>query len=224
MLGQPMRVRVSQSLTVDLAPFTKDQAQQLIAGDGGIQLHSVTRYMSTRQAFTAEDEASWYDTIRQRKDGITWGIWVMEGDERRLIGNSSFINIKEFPIRQATTASSIIDKSYWGRGIASAIHRARTWYGFSQLDLDRIDSEVVQANIGSRRALEKSGYYVTHTERNRHFADSKLHHIDTLECLSPREDKWSRWWGEDTPSTEATAARIVTSKALQWAEQNVTLL
>jgi hypothetical protein len=70
-----MRVKVGSSLTIELAPFTKDEAQSFIK-DGGMQLHSVTRYMGVRQAFTAEDEEYWYDQIRKRTDGYTWGIWL----------------------------------------------------------------------------------------------------------------------------------------------------
>lgn len=223
MLGQPMRVKVSQSLTVDLAPFTKDDVQSLIK-DGGIQLHSVTRYTNTRQAFTIEDEQDWYDSVRSRKNGINWGIWITEKDEPRLIGSSSLHGIEEFPFRQATTGSSIVDKAYWGKGIASAIHKARTWYAFTQLDFAKLNSEVVQANIGSRKALEKSGYFHSHVLRNAHFVDGEYHHLDVIECLNPEESRWLRWWGRDEPSPEAVAARAVTRDALRWAEENVKLL
>lgn len=218
-----MRVKVSPSLSVDLAPFTKDEAQLLIE-NGGIQLHSITRYMSVRQAFTSEDEHAWYEHVRTRKDGYTWGIWVIEGEKRRLIGNTTLFNLKEFPARTATSGSVIVDKAYWGKGIASALHKARTWYSFAQLDLDRIDSEVVQANIGSRKALEKSGYFLHSLRRNAHFADGRLHHMDVLECLNPREDKWLRWWGDDVPTPAAIAARKTTNDGLKWSEKNVELL
>ena len=223
MLGQPMRVKVGSSLTIELAPFTKDEAQSFIK-DGGMQLHSVTRYMGVRQAFTAEDEEDWYGQIRNRTNGYTWGIWHVDGANRKLIGNTALTNLKEFPFRQATSGSAITDQTYWGKGIASAIHKARTWYSFNQLDLSRIKSEVLLPNIGSKKALEKSGYYVYQLERNAHFADGKYIHHEVLECLNPREDKWLRWWGDDKPSPEATAARKLTIAALNWADENVTLL
>ena len=98
MLGQPMRVKVGSSLTIELAPFAKDEVQSFIK-DGGMQLHSVTRYMSVRQAFTAEDEEYWYDQISKRTNGYTWGIWHVDGVNRKLIGNTALINLKEFPFR-----------------------------------------------------------------------------------------------------------------------------
>lgn len=225
MLGQPMQVRVNGSLTVKLAPFSKDDAQQLITnGNGGMQLHSVTRYMSSRRAFTAEDERDWYDRIAADSKKWHWGIWITEGDESKLIGGSTLFDLEEFPFRQATSGSAIIDKAYWGKGIMSANHKARTWYAFNQLGMVRVKSAVLLPNIGSRKALERSGYFHHSIERNVQFTDGAYLHQENLECLNPHERFWSLWWGDDKPSKEAILARKVTQEALEWADANVTLL
>ena len=117
----------------------------------------------------------------------------------------------------------ISDPAYWGRGIASAIHKARTWYAFQHMGLHRIMSAVLQGNVGSRKALSRSGYELVYVERNEQFVDGKLCHLDCLECLNPLEPFWSQWWHGERPPKKLVEARRCTLDALEWAEKNVTL-
>lgn len=125
--------------------------------------------------------------------------------------------------KQAISEVMIFNRAYWNKGIASFIHKARTWFAFKELGLMRIKSAVIQANPASRRALAKVGYLYVYTERNTSFTSGSLHHQDNLECLNPLEPFWSSWWGQDTPTTEAVKARTLTQEDLEWAEENVVL-
>lgn len=223
MLGQPMQVRVNDKLIVKLAPFSREEAR-LFVKDGGLGLHSVSRYAMQRQALTVEDEEEWYGKVRKDKSSYIWGIWDYSSKEPRLIGNSSLTHLEEFPLRQMVTGSMIFDQKYWGRGIATATHKARTWYAFNQLNLTRLKSAVIEVNIGSEKALSRSGYFFHSLERNVNFVDGKFHHQRNLECLNPSDIEWQSWWGDDEPSPEAIKAREVTKESLAWADANVTLL
>ncbi len=224
MFGRPMSVRVNDSLTVKLAPFAREDVNYFIK-DGGLQLHSVTRYIgSIHTALTQQDEEEWFDNHRTQKDSLTWGIWVNEAGVERLIGSSGLNNLEEFPMRQMTSGSMIVNKDYWGKGIATAAHKARTWYAFKQYGLTRIKSAVALPNIGSKIALSRSGYFTHSIERNTGFVDGKYVHQENLECLNPDEREWLRWWGDDDPTEVARAARPVTIEVLAWADANVTLL
>lgn len=223
MLGQPMQVKVNDSTIIKLGPFNKDEAQMLIK-DGGAGLHSVSRYTATNRALTFEDEEEWYEKTRTREDAWTWGIWDTNSKQPKLIGTSSLFALEEYPVRQATSGAMIVNKEYWGKGIASAIHKARTWYAFNQLNLIRIKSDVLLPNIGSRRALEKGGYFRHSIERNSVFVDGKMVHMEKLECLNPSKLAWSIWWHGDEPTPEAVQAREVTIATLKWADENVKLL
>ena len=134
------------------------------------------------------------------------------------------MNITKKHVHTATSGIIIVDKNYWGKGVASASHHARTWYAFENLGLHCIKSAVVQGNIASLRALQRCGYTHLYTQRNDVFINGKLHHTDHLECLNPIDWAWNQWWGSDQPSPEHIAARQRSLAALEWARERVVLL
>lgn len=218
--GPIMRFKVEE-LSIELAPFAKGEMGEFISP--GMNQLSVTRYMGHRTAHTLEDEEDWYQTVRQDKTKLVWGIWLIDGEKRQLIGSSSVFNITTDHIRQATSGSMIFRQEYWGKGIASAAHKARTWYAFHELGLHRIMSAVLHANGGSLKALQRSGYNLVSVERNTVFTGGQLHHQNNLECLNPFEPFWSQWWHGDRPTKRALAARRSTIDAMTWAKEHVEL-
>jgi RimJ/RimL family protein N-acetyltransferase len=227
--GPIMHLQVPQksgedALEIELAPLCKEVMGAFIA-DGGMQNYPVVRFLTRRVAPVLEDELEWFEKVRTDKASVYWGIWVRSGDTRTLIGGTALESIEygTSGINQATSGVLILNKADWGQGISSQIHKARTWFAFSELGIARIKSAVIQGNTASLRALEKSGYTLVYVERNSCFTDGALRHQDNLECLNPLEPFWSTWWGEDTPSEVAHAARARSSDALEWAKEHVTL-
>lgn len=226
--GPIMRFTVGE-LQIELAPMTKEAMPEFVnlGHGGGLQRRSITRYMGMDSAPTAEDEADWFEKTRVAKDSLIWGIWIVDGESRTLIGNSALVDIDKDGhsglIRQATSGSLIFRPEFWGKGTASVAHKARTWYAFNELGLHRIKSAVIKQNIGSRTALERSGYTFVYTERNEQYAQGELQHMDCLECLNPLELFWSQWWHGDRPSKTSLAARRLTREVMDWADKNVEL-
>jgi len=220
-------------LRIELAPLTKESVSEFVSlkHGGGLQQRSVSQYLGLPSAPVAEDEQEWFEKVRTNKHSLVWGIWLLEGEgkgqTRTLIGNSALTGIDSEGhtrlIRQATSGSLIFRKEYWGKGIASAAHKARTWYAFNHLGLHRIKSAVIQANGGSRKALERSGYTFVYTERNEQYGDGQFHHLDCLECLNPLDLFWNQWWHVDRPTKAARQARLLTREELAWAEEHVEL-
>ena len=222
MLGPIMNIKVSSNLNIKLAPFSKEDVRAFIE-DGGMQKRSVTRYINLNFAPSLETEQEWYDKTVKDPTSLVWGIWDNSSDKPKLIGNTALTKLEEFPVRRMTSGSVIFNTNYWGRGIATAIHKARTWYGFKEMNLAQIKSAVATGNIASKKALEKSGYFYHSTDRNEHFTNGSLRHLENLECLNPSKIAWDNWWGDDEPTSSALAAKVITEEALQWAEDNVTL-
>ncbi|HEU5121891.1 MAG TPA: GNAT family protein [Candidatus Saccharimonadales bacterium] len=226
--GPTMRLKVPQkdgsSLTVELAPLTRDVLERFVT-NGGMQSYPVIRYLSRQTSPVLEDEIDWFDKARADEYSVIWGVWLVEANKRLLIGSSGLTHIEVGPtgIKQATSGVMIFDRAYWGKGITSYIHRARTWFAFTQLGLTRIKSAVIQANPASLRTLEKVGYTFVYVERNTNFTDGVLRHQDNLECLNPLEPFWSNWWGSDTPTAESQVARKLTEAALSWADTELIL-
>ena len=216
----PIMQMTVDGLQIELAPLGKAVMEQFV--QPGMQQHGVIKFLS-QNANVVEDEEEWYEKVRKNPDGIVWGIWVVDGDERVVIGTTALHDITRGHTKQATSGSMIFRKEYWGRGIASRIHMARTWYAFQEIGLDRIMSAVIHGNVASRKALEKSGYDLVYVERNTSFSEGVLRHQDNLECLNPGELFWARWWHGDRPTKRMTDARKRTQAAMQWASENVTL-
>lgn len=226
--GPIMRLDVPQkdgaSLQIELAPITKDALDEFVT-DGGMQSYPVIRYLSRQTSPVLEDEYEWFEKTRTDTTSVIWGIWVRSEGTRQLIGNTGLSSIEYGPtgLKQATSGVLIFNQAYWRKGIASHIHKARTWFAFTELGITRIKSAVIHGNQASRKALEKSGYTLVYVERNTNVTDGVLRHQDALECLNPLEPFWSNWWGEDTPGSAVVAARKNTLQALSWAKANVTL-
>lgn len=218
--GPIMKVKVGE-LTIELAPIDKESMRHFVAG---MAQAKVTRYLSRRTAPTLEQEYDWRDKMSNDPSRLNWGIWIAEESERILIGDTTLMHIEHKHIHQATSGSVIFREEYWGRGIASSIHKARTWYAFQHMGLHRVKSAVIQGNVGSRKALEKSGYRLTHVERNEQYVDGELRHLDNLAVLNPLPVFWEQWWHGDEPDAEALDARLVTEEVMKWAKDNVELL
>ena len=219
--GPIMRMKVSE-LDIELAPIAKEDLGMLIAP--GMQQASATRYLTVLGAPVIEDEEEWYNKVQKDNASLVWGIWDVSEGRRLLIGTTALESIEKEYTLQATSGSLIANKAYWSKGIASTIHKARTWYAFHELGLTRIKSAVIHGNVASRKALEKSGYTLVYIERNTVFADGRLRHQDNLECLNPEELAWKLWWGTDAPTATSLAAREKTIEAMKWAEEAVGLL
>lgn len=219
--GPVMRVHVGEFL-IELAPLKREDMSDFVLY--GLQLRSVTQYLSLRVAPTLEDEYEWFEKTRTDRTSLIWGIFDITDNKRVVIGTTGVSDIQYHPIAQATSGVVIFRKEYWGKGIATAIHKTRTWYLFEQHGIERIKSAYLGDNIGSWKALEASGYSYVYTERNDKFVSGKMLHKICLECLNPSSYAWRRWWGDDRPTKKAIEARKRAIEALSWAEQNVTLL
>lgn len=225
--GPIMKLQTSSGLPIELAPFEREDVKQMV---NGLQQDSVLRYMGmSMMAQTEGTELEWYDGAVKRTNEVMWGIWVIDGSAKKLIGSTAIKAIgphvpSQPNITQGTTGVMIVDRTYWGKGIASAIHKARTYFAFEQMAIIRLKSAVAQENQGSRAALNRSGYFYVYTERNYQFVDGHYVHEDNLECLNPNDWAWRLWWGDDRPTRKAVEAREVTRQALDWAKQNVQLL
>lgn len=217
--GPIMRFAVGE-YSIELAPLTREDMQQFIK-NGGMQNYEVTRYLGRALAPVLEDEYDWFEKTRNDPSTICWGIYVLQGEGRTLIGNTSLNSINRDVQAYATSGCLIFNNSYWGKKIASYCHRARTWYGFAQLGLVQIRSGAYDPNIGSRKALESVGYVEAFHERNAAFIDGTYIGMTSYNVISPLEEHWQLWWHGDSVPPEYLAARKKTAAALDWAEANI---
>jgi len=100
-------------------------------------------------------------------------------------GNSKHIgNIKLGPIHPhylcADVSYFIGDKNYWGKGIATEAIKLVVDFAFDKLKLHRVQAGVFEHNIGSVKALEKSGFICEGRLRNQLRVNTKSQWQDHL--------------------------------------------
>lgn len=112
--GPMMKLTTDRGLSVELAPFARDNLAVFVEG---FARGTVTQYLSAHRAQTIETEQSWYDEMIKNKTSLNWGIWVIDGDKRQLIGNTALTEITKDHVHYATSGIVIADKNIGVRGL-----------------------------------------------------------------------------------------------------------
>ena len=111
------------------------------------------------QAYIAERQQDY-----ARRDAIRWGITLKDADT--LIGSCGFHHFDEGYHRAET--GYILNRAYWGQGIMGEALSAILTYGFSAMDLHRIEAIIDIANERSKGVLLKLGFQYEGNLRQRY--------------------------------------------------------
>src|SRR3989344_1756290 len=157
MYGVTMKVE-HNGLAVVLRALRKEDVPILVEHFSSMKVHMYTNGVFAQ---TLENELELYEKNRKDPDGVTWAIQP-EGSH----SPNGVTSLHEINSRENSCSSGIIiwDPSWWGKGVASAAHLARTLFAADYLNRFVIRSSVRVANEASRRALERVGYTVWGTE------------------------------------------------------------
>jgi ribosomal-protein-alanine N-acetyltransferase len=106
---------------------------------------------------TKESEAQkiidWFQNRYIENAGIRWGISLKGHDN--IIGTIGFNN---FTRRHRANIGFDLQPDFWNNGYLSEALKAVIKFGFRNLDLNRIEAEVMQGNIASEKVLAKMGF------------------------------------------------------------------
>lgn len=80
---------------------------------------------------------------------------VIHREDNKMIGTCGFTSFSYD--HNSGEIGYVLNKSYWGRGIATEAVRAVMEAGFLKLNLHRIEAKFMQGNDRSRRVMEKAG-------------------------------------------------------------------
>ena len=157
MYGPTIKISTDK-LTLTLRAFNKDDISCLVVGFSSL---AVQMYTNGLFAQVYENEVEWYDKTRKSSDVVSWAI-VPEGVEKP-IGVTALHGIQSM---DGGCVSGIIiwEKDWWGKGVASSAHLARTVFAADFLNRSIIRSSVRTQNPGSFKALQKVGYTIWGTE------------------------------------------------------------
>lgn len=104
-----------------------------------------------------ERGAAWLERHRGRfrkQAGVQWAIVP-----RGAMGSVGTVGLTITSAKGRVAALGVVvGRAFWGKGIGTAAVRLVTGYAFDTLRLVKIQAEVLQRNVASRRVLEKAGF------------------------------------------------------------------
>ena len=101
----------------------------------------------------AQKFIDWYQNRFKDNPGIRWGI-SLKG-EQDIIGTIGFNN---FTKHHKANIGYDLRPEYWNKGIMTEALSAVINYGFNQLEINRMEAEVMQGNVNSERLLLKLNF------------------------------------------------------------------
>lgn len=117
----------------------------------------VVKYIDMQPIKTPEQAAEWLKLMGDyfsARDGLRWGVVLKQGDV--FIGSAGIRGWN----REARFAEIAFDlmEAYWGQGYATEVAQALIEFGFGQMNLNRIEADVLGGKESSTHVLEKLGF------------------------------------------------------------------
>jgi RimJ/RimL family protein N-acetyltransferase len=118
----------------------------------------VMRYMG-RGTMTREQTAASIERFVRHWEEHGYGLWAVEFKASgAFIGRIGLLYHEDWPEgERKTEVGWLLDRSFWGRRLATEGALASIRYGFKELELERIISIALPQNVTSRRVMEKLG-------------------------------------------------------------------
>ncbi|MGG1660582.1 GNAT family N-acetyltransferase [Brevibacillus sp. NRS-1366] len=121
--------------------------------------------------FTREGSEQWLHNNLKRYRAQGYGRWAMVHQESgRIIGDCGIV-LSELDNQMEHDLGYILDKEYWGLGLATEAAKACKEYGTSELNLHRLCANMAFDHIGSQRVAEKIGMTRVKEYRNKRNRD-----------------------------------------------------
>ena len=123
----------------------------------------VLRYSSKEPCETlAQSEQRLMEIVRSGNDPVGFHA-LLEKESGRYIGEAGILSIT--PRANRCVIGYNLLPAFWGRGYATEIAGALVDYAFDVLKLERVEALTQEANLASRRVLEKTGFVLEGTLR-----------------------------------------------------------
>jgi RimJ/RimL family protein N-acetyltransferase len=148
----------------------------------------VSQYMGRNLPLTEMEEEKWIEGLTADKTRVNLVIEAIVDVSTKPIGTIGFQFI-EATNRQATFGIGIGEKDFWNNGYGTEAARLFIKYGFEQLNLNRVNSNVFDFNVRSQKMHLKIGFKQEGLRRQAKFVNGSYH--DVVEYGLLRED-WEK--------------------------------
>lgn len=124
-------------------------------------------------------QKQWFYNSRNDNSSIRWVISTQNG---KALGIAMLSNI-DWKNRSSNIGIKLV-QSEQGKGIGSESYKLIIDYAFGELQMNRIEAEVIEYNISSIKLHEKLGFLKEGVKRKRIFQKGKYHNTVILSLLA----------------------------------------
>ena len=93
--------------------------------------------------------------IKQYDDPLVFHWIIIDKSTKQAIGSIYLDELND--VESSAVISCLFSQLYWGKGFATEATKAVIQYAFEKVGLERINSHHHEQNVGSEKALTKSG-------------------------------------------------------------------
>ena len=147
----------------------------------GLSNPDITRFYDVHFP-TLEDtkeQMEWYRDLKESGTGIWWGIY--DKKDHRFCGAGGFNSLNK-QHKKAEIGLWLL-KEFWGKGILKEVMPELFEYGFTKLELNRIEGFVISENTKCKSALEKINFQYEGTMRECEIKNGKKIDVDFYSIL-----------------------------------------
>lgn len=126
----------------------------------------------------AQKPIDWFISLFNDKLGVRWGIAIK--GQQNIIGTIGFNN---FTKRHRANIGYDLQTEHWNNGYITEALKTVINFGFDQLEINRIEAEVMQGNIISEKVLEKLNFKIEGILREWMFWNGKYYDMTMFSLL-----------------------------------------
>lgn len=133
--------------------------------------------------YARKDLEGWLEFHRTKRNEVLWAI--ADGQDRCL-GHVGLYEV-DHRVRKAEFAIMLGDRTAWGKGIGKRVSAWVVEYGFLQLNLNRIELDVLATNPRAKSLYEGLGFEHEGTKRSAQYKDGAYIDVHMMAFL---RDAW----------------------------------
>ena len=126
-----------------------------------------------------QEQMDWFRNLEKTETGIWWGI--CSGDNRVFYGAGGFNGWDK--IHKKAEIGFWLLPEFWGKGLMQEAFPIICDYGFTVLDLNRIEGFVDSENVNCKNAIEKLNFVLEGTMRECEIKDGRFLNLDIYSKL-----------------------------------------
>lgn len=149
-------------------------------------VQEVAKFLIWNPHTKIEDSLDFIRSAQEQFESSKSFVWGIEfKSDKKLIGT---IDLRDFNSpHRCGDVGYVISKNYWNKGIITEAFRELIRFGFSELNLNRIEAHCEEENTGSWKVMQKSGLKFEGILREKVFFKERYH---TMKMYSILRKDW----------------------------------